>query len=138
MSVKMATEESFKYMVRQMGKLRDQMQKGYYNYCPSETWMPNVNLYETDSSYLVCVDLAGVDHTKIDLLVQNQQLVLKGTRAVPTYQSLEDAGKKPRVHLMEIDHGAFVREIELPHNVRTEQIQAHYREGLLWVELPKT
>ena len=42
-----------------------------------------------------------------------------------------------RVHLMEIDHGAFAREVELPHDVIKEGINAKYVDGLLWIELPK-
>ena len=38
---------------------------------------------------------------------------------------------------MEIDHGAFSREVELPHDVDKERINAVYREGMLWIELPK-
>jgi len=39
--------------------------------------------------------------------------------------------------LMEIDHGHFVRDVELPHDVHSEQITATYRNGMLWIELPK-
>src|SRR5689334_11949961 len=74
----------FGNIARQMNKLVDQLHKGYYNFCPSETWTPNVNLYETESAYLVCVDLAGVDKEKIDVQVVEQRLKLKGTRAVPS------------------------------------------------------
>jgi HSP20 family molecular chaperone IbpA len=38
---------------------------------------------------------------------------------------------------MEIDHGAFCREVELPHDVQPERVTANYRDGLLWIELPK-
>ncbi len=44
---------------------------------------------------------------------------------------------KLRVHVMEIDHGAFYREVELPDQVDQTKIVAHYRNGMLWVELPK-
>jgi HSP20 family molecular chaperone IbpA len=38
---------------------------------------------------------------------------------------------------MEIDHGAFVRAVELPRNVANNRITAEYRNGILWIELPK-
>jgi HSP20 family molecular chaperone IbpA len=41
------------------------------------------------------------------------------------------------VHLMEIDHGAFCREVELPDDVHRDRIVASHRNGLLWIELPK-
>ena len=134
-----ATEQPFKNLSWQMSKVLDQMQKGYYNFCPSETWTPNVNLYETEGAYLVCVDLAGVDKEKIDLVVQDNQLVIRGTRAVPTLVSPDEdpSQKRIRVHLMEIDHGAFCREVEIPQDVERDQISATYRNGMLWIEVPK-
>lgn len=137
--IETATEPPFQNTGQKMAKLLDQFQKGYYNFYPSETWTPDVNLYEADDVYLVCVDLAGVDKEKIDLEVRDQRLILRGARAVPAHMDEEPALCKHRlrVHLMEIDHGPFARTVELPRNVRRDGIVAHYRNGMLWVELPK-
>lgn len=134
MSVTLATEERFGSGARHMGKILDQLNKGYYTFATTETWTPNVNLYETATSYQVCVDLAGVDKEKIDLEVHGQRLTIKGTRAVPT--NLEP-DRRARVHLMEIDHGGFARIVELPHDVVSTRISAEHRNGLLWIDLPK-
>jgi HSP20 family protein len=147
MSLTAATEQPFGKLARQTNKLMDQLQKGYYNFYAGEAWTPNVNLYETESAYLVCVDLAGVDKTKIDIEVDNARLKIKGSRSVPLHDSASDAeagregdasSRKIRVHLMEIDHGAFAREVELPQGVPQERITAAYRNGMLWIEIPKT
>src|SRR4029077_4899257 len=121
-------------LARQMGKLVDQYQKGYYNFMPSESWTPNVNLYETESAYLVCVDLAGVDKEKIDLTVVDQRLKIRGSRQVPGKPETEEGdiqGRRVRVHLMEIAHGAFSREVELPNDVANDKIIATHRSGML-------
>lgn len=135
------SDPPFTNLARQMNKLVDQVSKGYYNFCPSdETWTPSVNLYETERCYLVCVDLSGVDKDKIDLTVSDHRLKLKGTRQMPTHEHLIDNDgslKKVRVHLMEIDHGSFIREVELPLDVMQEKITAQYVNGILWVEIPK-
>jgi HSP20 family protein len=135
-----ATDPPFGHLARQMGKIMDQMHRGYSPFAPGETWTPSVNLYEIDSGYLVCVDLAGVNKDKIDITVEQNVLRLRGHRAVPT--NCDEAQSDPhhrrmRMHLMEIDHGSFSREVELPLDVRHEQIAAHYKDGLLWIELPK-
>ena len=145
-----AAEPSFTNISRQANKLMEQMQKSYFSYCPSETWTPSVNLYETAESYLVCADLAGVDKQKIDVEVVEQVLKLKGTRNVPTYEDAVAAAaatgsevaegaehRRVRIHLMEIDHGSFCREVELPEDVDRDRIAANYRNGMLWIELPK-
>src|SRR5258707_15395301 len=87
MSLSLA-EHPFSNLARQAGKMMDPMQKGFYVYS-SDTWTPNVNLYETATTYLVCVDLAGVEKEKIDVEVADQRLRLRGARAVPTYQPEE-------------------------------------------------
>ena len=182
-----AADNPFNPMARQASKLLDHLQKGFYVYS-GETWTPNVNLYETATSYLVCVDLAGVDKQKIDVEVVEQRLRLRGTRAVPSFDDIipasapphggpgqaaaparslpavslsnpsspsnpskgqqhggqpaagdaETGPKRVRIHLMEIDHGAFSREVELPLDVNRDNITANYRNGMLWVEIPKT
>src|SRR5882672_9706025 len=138
MSVTLTSEPPpFGNLASQMGKLVDQFQKGYYNFTPGENWTPNVNLYETETDYLVCVDLAGVDKDKLDLTVIDQRLKIRGARPVPTNPASDEGdlqGRRVRVHLMEIDHGGFCREVELPHNVAADQIIATHRNGLLWIE----
>ena len=112
--------------------------KGYYTFRPGEAWAPNVNLYENDTFYLVCVDLAGVDKEKIDLEIADQKLTIRGTRQVPMFEAPPGGeSMRVRVHLMEIDHGAFVREVEIPQDVQREKVNASHRNGLLWIELPK-
>ena len=178
MSLSLA-EHPFSNLARQAGKMMDQFQKGFYVYS-SDTWTPNVNLYETGATYLVCVDLAGVEKEKIDVEVADSRLKLRGARSVPTYEPDEppaarqptrrgtqaprgagahegDGGHagspaeradqpeqtephahKMRVHLMEIDHGPFTREVELPPDADKAGITATYRNGMLWIEIPKT
>jgi len=143
MPIETASEPNFASVQRQMQRLMEQMQKGFFNFCPSETWTPNVNLYENDVSYIVCVDLAGVDKEKIEVVVADQKLTLRGARVVPTMPDNDGqhaAGEhhpKLRVHVMEIDHGPFCREVELPADVDRDGIEAAHRNGLLWIELPK-
>jgi HSP20 family protein len=138
-----APDPPFQNLANQARKLMDQMHKGYYGFYPGETWTPSVNLYESADAYLVCVDLAGVDKDKIDVEVNENRLRLKGCRPVPTKddgigdEAGEQDGKRLRVHLMEIDHGSFNREVELPENVDQEKIVATYHNGMLWIEIPK-
>lgn len=140
MSATTVAQESFGSLARQMSKFIEQMSKGYFGFSPGQTWTPSVNLYETDQAYLVCVDLAGVEKEKIDVTVDEHLLRLRGHRPVPTPaedESASEHNRRLRVHLMEIDHGAFCREVELPDDVDKQRVSAHYREGMLWIELPK-
>src|SRR6185312_17176381 len=125
MPTSFSTDQPFPSLSRQANKIMEQMQKGFFY--PSESWTPNVNLYETSGSYLVCVDLAGVDKEKIDVHVDDQRLKLRGAREMPSYiPASQDPQEKVRVHLMEIDHGAFVREVEIPADADRHKITATY------------
>lgn len=131
------TAGAFGNMSPQVAKMMEQLNKGYYGFMPSEVFIPNVNLYETEFDYRVCVDLAGVEKDKIDITVVNQRLTIRGQRPVPQCMEPPCPEQRLRLHLMEIDHGAFAREVELPHDVIKERITARYVDGLLWIELPK-
>lgn len=138
MVIETAGEVQFGHMHRQVNKLMDQLQKGFFNFCPAETWTPPVNLYENERAYLVCVDLSGVDKEKIELSIADGQLRLRGHREMPVLPEMVDpAGQPWRVHLMEIDHGPFCREVDLPADIDPQRISASYRNGMLWVELPR-
>ena len=137
----LSADQPFQHVGRNVNKIVAEIQKGYYSFRPNETWAPNVNLYETDDSYLVCVDLAGVDKDSIVPEVLDSRLTLRGARGVPAYDGHDEPAPpdrgKLRVHVMEIDHGAFYREVEIPDQVDQGKIAAHYRNGMLWIELPK-
>lgn len=136
MTIKLASEPPFGSLGRHLGKL-DPYHKSFFGFVPSDTWTPNVNLYESETCYLVCVDLAGVEKEQIDVVVHDHRLKLTGRREVPVRDAPEACKNRARVHLMEIDHGNFSREVELPANVDQTRIGASFSNGLLWIELPK-
>jgi HSP20 family protein len=138
--------EPFAHLARSMGKMMERMGKDFSGFFPGETWTPNVNVYETDTAYVVCVEIAGVLKDQIDLTVNNHRLLIQGRRESPVcpaevceiaMASEDPKTVKPRVHVMEIDHGNFSREVELPDTVIEDNIIAAYRNGMLWIELPK-
>jgi HSP20 family protein len=139
MPIENATDQPFGSVGRQVNKILDQVHKGYYTFYPADTWTPSVNLYEVETGYRVCVDLSGVEKDKIDITVAGQRLSLKGHRQVPCHPDgdTEVQMKRVRVHLMEIDQGSFSREVELPEDANPQTITAIYRNGLLWIELPR-
>jgi HSP20 family protein len=137
MAIQTATEQPYRNMPTG-AKAAEGFGKGYFSYVPNEAWRPSVNLYENDPAYLVCVDLAGVSKQQIDVVVEDQTLRIHGTRAVPTPEAIPEMQKQRiRIHLMEIDHGNFTRDVELPADVEKDHISAQHRNGMLWIELPK-
>ena len=104
------------------------------DYCPRESWRPNVNIYRMERSVEVCMDLAGVDKETIDVHVERGRLTIKGLRKPPEPSNI--SGRQVQVVSMEIDHGQFCREIPLPEAIELHRVTSQYRDGLLWISLP--
>jgi HSP20 family protein len=100
----------------------------------SHTWRPAINAYRCEKCIRVCVDLAGVDRSQIDLTVEPQRIVVRGEREVPEPTHAE--GRAMQLLAMEIDYGPFERELHLPEVVDIEKVHAEQRNGLLWISLP--
>lgn len=100
----------------------------------TEAWHPAINAYRCRSCVVISAELAGVDRSQIELRVEPRRLWLRGHRLPPEPRDSE--GPPLQVLAMEIDHGAFEREIVLPVDVDPEQVKAEQREGLLWICLP--
>lgn len=141
MPVETAAEVPFGQFSRNVAKMLERMSRQPSSHLPPDHFMPSVNLYEIAEAYLVCVDLAGVDRETIELAVVDNRLILHGRRDVPhcpeDVHKRSHPNKRMKVHLMEIDHGYFGREVEVPEDVDRTNIHAVHRDGLLWVELPK-
>jgi HSP20 family protein len=100
----------------------------------AHTWQPAINAYRCDKCIRVCVDLAGVERSRIDLTVERDRLILRGVRDVP--EPTHDEGRAVQLLAMEIDYGPFEREVRLPTLVDIEKVHAEQRNGLLWISLP--
>lgn len=115
---------------------REEMRSGQFiSFCPTDAWQPDVNIYETAAAFFVCVDLAGMKPDQIQVDVTENTLMVRGQRVAPMPP---DPGGEVSVHLMEINAGAFCREVEIPAAVDRGAVSAHYRNGLLWIKLIKT
>lgn len=100
---------------------------------PSEAWSPNINAFLCARELVVCVDLAGVERSALDLLIEPRRLRVRGQRKLPE-PGTEEAPLQTLA--MEIDYGPFERELALPVEVDTARVTAKHRKGLLWIHLP--
>ncbi len=111
------------------GALQDvtyELARSRFQFAP-HTWEPAINAYH-------CVDLAGVEQSQIDLTVEPQRVLIRGSRELPEPTHAE--GRAVRLLAMEIDYGPFEREVALPAEVEIDQASAEQRNGLLWISLP--
>ncbi len=127
--------DPFTSMAQEMGKWMDRvLGPGGPRFCPGEVWSPAVNAYEYPEDYRIVVELAGVRTEDLDLRIEDDALILSGVRATP---GAPQQGETARLHTMEIDHGRFSRKLPLPADIVPEGVEANYRNGYLWIRLPR-
>jgi|ERR1041385_1656276 len=97
-------------------------------------WHPAINAFQCDKGMRICVDLAGVDRSQVDLTVESQRLTIRGTREAPEPTDAE--GRTVQMIAFEIDYGPFERVLQLPLSVDVDEVRAEQRNGFLWIELP--
>ena len=100
----------------------------------AHAWQPDINAYRCETCIRICVDLAGVDRSVIDLSVEPRRVLIRGTRELP--EPTGDEGCAQQLLAMEIDYGPFEREITFPVDVEIDKAHAEQRTGLLWISLP--
>ncbi|RUM36070.1 MAG: Hsp20/alpha crystallin family protein [Desulfobulbus sp.] len=98
----------------------------------SGNWQPPVDIYEAENALYVYVELAGVDKESMAVIADERQIRIKGVRHLPPQESIAC------VHQLEIELGAFDREITLPATVAVDQVSSVYTDGILVVTLPKS
>lgn len=76
------------------------------NYRP--TWEPPADIFELGDELWVFVALPGVDPDRVDVTLESGVLTIAGERVIPP------SCRRATVHRLEIPHGRFERNVELP------------------------
>jgi HSP20 family protein len=95
-------------------------------------WQMPVEMYETDTEYVVRAALPGVDPKSIDVEVADDSLRLAAER----HEEKEERGRN--YLRRELRYGLFQRTLPLPGGVKADQAKAAYKDGVLEVHVPKT
>jgi HSP20 family protein len=100
-------------------------------YQPERSFHPPMDIYETEDHLIVVMEIAGMRGDDIQVFFKKDLLVISGTR--------KESNSFPKTHLhqMEIDYGYFERTLRIPFPIEADEIKAAYREGFLFVTIPK-
>ena len=93
-------------------------------------WVPNTDVYVTDSGVVIKVELAGMRREDLELTIEQNRLKISGQRP--------DCCRAPKCKflVMEINYGIFESIIELPAGYELSQAKASYQNGFLRVDVP--
>jgi HSP20 family protein len=99
---------------------------------PGTTWLPPVDIHETESGFTLKMDVPGIKPEDIRIRLVDDTLTIEGERA----GQAEENGTG-RVHKIERVTGRFARRFTLRTPVNPAAIQAACRNGVLEVTLPR-
>jgi HSP20 family protein len=108
------------------------MSKHYGTDLSFADWAPSVDIEEAEDKYVIKADLPGVDKKNIDVKLENGVLSIRGEK-----QTEKETGKGTKRHRTERFHGTFARSFTLPEAVKSDKVDASYKDGVLLLEIPK-
>ena len=92
-------------------------------------WRPPTDVYETDDSVVVVVEIAGLGEGDYIITLSGRTLLISGER--------RDPAERVTYQQMEIRHGRFRTQVHLPWALEPQGQQASYTNGFLKVVLAK-
>ncbi len=103
----------------------------YYFKCEPREDYPPVDIYETEDSVVVLVDLPGISVEDVIVKVYRNELILEGVKQKPEEE------RKVKYICMEREFNTFRRRIDIPVMIDPSAGKAVYRDGVLNIILPK-
>jgi HSP20 family protein len=97
----------------------------------TRSWVPSVDVWETDSDVVYAFDLPGIPEDKISVEVEEGSLTVTGER------ERTEKTEGDRFYRYERRFGNFERSIGLPQGVKEDEIKADYKDGVLEIRVPK-
>src|SRR5919109_3289366 len=95
----------------------------------TSTWLPAVDVWETDTELVLSFDLPGIPEDKIAVELDDNVLTVTGERE-RTQEHSND-----RFHRFERRFGQFSRSGTLPAGIKEDDIKANYKDGVLEVRV---
>lgn len=95
-------------------------------------WIPRVDVSEKKKEIILKAEIPGCDPKDIDVQLNGRILTIKGEK------KQEKEEKEENIHRIERSFGYFSRTLELPSEVDQENIDAAYKDGVLFLTFTKT
>jgi HSP20 family protein len=98
----------------------------------NSTSFPRVDVKDEEKQYVVEAELPGLTEKDLDVKVENNLLTISSKK------SEEKEEKKDGYIIKERRASSFCRSFTLPDHTDREKIEAHFKNGLLTLTIPKT
>lgn len=97
------------------------------------SFMPALNVEETDHAYIVEVELPGLDAEDVNIEIKGNVLTISGEKEEKT-ETKEDV---KRTYVVERKYGSFQRSFTLPDDADINKIEATSKKGVFTINIPK-
>src|SRR6476660_9763158 len=94
-------------------------------------WIPNTDVFVTEGTLVIKVELAGMRREDLELTVEGNRLMISGQRPDGSRST------KCKFLVMEINYGPFECVIEIPPGYDLSEAKAAYQNGFLRVDVPQ-
>lgn len=94
-------------------------------------FVPATDVIEEDDRFLINVELPGFNRDDVEVTMEQGTLTISGRRAA------EREEEDDSFHLRERAFGRFSQSFSLPRSIDASNVEAHYDNGILRVEVPK-
>jgi HSP20 family protein len=115
----------------EMSRLLNTVAGGNGETTTTRTWVPAVDVWETEESLVYAFDLPGIPEDRISVEFDDGALIVSGER-----ERTKDASEQ-NYYRYERRFGSFSRTVGLPQGVSEESITAEYKQGVLEVSVKK-
>ena len=106
-------------------------QPGSYDTDTMGAWRPPVDIVDTNAAILIFVELPGVEKDDVAIEVKDNVLSIQGERVVDSRIGNGSYYRSERVF------GKFGRSFALPAMIRSDDIKASFKHGVLRITIPK-
>jgi len=93
-------------------------------------WKPRLETYHKDGNYVIKADVPGVDPKDVQVTLEGDRLIIQGERRMDREVKERDFRRR------EVSYGSFRRTVPIPQGLKTEEIKAKYRDGVLEISAP--
>jgi HSP20 family protein len=95
------------------------------------TYMPAMDIEETSDRIRLSLEIPGVSPEDLNVAIENKVLTVSGEKRFERKNGEQGSA------LLERRYGRFERSVMLPESVDTDDIVAHFENGVLTIDLPR-
>ena len=107
-----------------------ELEKKQESTVPARFYLPNTDIFETEQSLSLIVEMPGVDKNKVDVRVEDGVLTIEGRLDFSKYEGMQPV-------YTEYNVGHYRRSFSLSNKVDQGKISAEMKDGVLTLVLPK-